>query len=105
MARYIDADLMSEAEDRAFLALKERYKNLENYFSYEDVHKRIQLLIKGAPTADVQKVKHGKWRECRFGNGITVPFRKYYICNQCNHTSQKKSRYCPNCGAKMDGKE
>lgn len=50
---------------------------------------------------DFEKVKHGKWRESRFGNGITVPFSKYYICDQCNHTSQKKSHYCPNCGAKM----
>ena len=60
--------------------------------------------LENLPVANVQEVRHGKWRECRFGNGITVPFRKYYICNQCNHTSQKKSRYCPNCGTKMDGK-
>ena len=67
---------------------------------------RIALhFIKKLPVADVQEVKHGKWRECRFGNGITVPFRKYYICSHCNHTPQKKSRYCPYCGAKMDGKE
>lgn len=50
--------------------------------------------------ANIQEVKHGKWIEARFGNGITVPYSKYYICNQCNHTSQKKSRYCHYCGAR-----
>ena len=57
--------------------------------------------IDNMPEEDVAEVKHGKWKEGRFGNGITVPFRKYYICDQCNHTSKKKSRYCDNCGAKM----
>lgn len=73
--------------------------------SYEDGIRIAMQVINEKPIADVQEVKHGKWREGRFGNGITVPFSKYYICGQCNHTTQKKSRYCPNCGAKMGGKE
>lgn len=60
--------------------------------------------LENLPVADAQEVRHGKWHESRFGNGITVPISKYYICNQCSHTSSKKTRYCPNCGAKMDGK-
>lgn len=65
----------------------------------------LQNIVDEIPVADVQEVRHGKWREGRFGNGMTVPVSKYYICDQCNHTSQKKTHYCAHCGAKMDGKE
>ena len=63
----------------------------------------IDEILESQP-ADVQPVKHGRWQESRFGNGITVPFSKYYICDQCSHTAQKKSHYCPNCGAEMNRK-
>lgn len=72
----------------------------------EQFKEAYNLAIKALkePPADVQEVKHGKWHEVSFGNSITVSVSKYYICNQCNHTSQKKTHYCANCGAEMDGK-
>lgn len=91
--RYVDAEKIPYYPDYSEVPYGE-----VKLFSYKED-------IDNIPTADVQEIRHGKWHEGRFGNGITVPFSKYYICNRCNRTSKKKSHYCPNCGAKMDGKE
>lgn len=48
--------------------------------------------------ANFQPVKHGKW------NTIIDPYGKIegWIC-ECGRESKEKSKYCPNCGARMDG--
>lgn len=49
------------------------------------------------PTADVVEVRHGEWKQAYNS------FPKY-VCTNCNHLFNNKSfKYCPNCGAKMDG--
>ena len=50
--------------------------------------------------ADVAEVRHGVWVKLPFG---------MRICSECRYLQGKKKRfekrnYCPNCGAKMDGK-
>lgn len=59
--------------------------------------------IENVPTADVQEVKHGEWKPFAYNiNGRT--------CSNC-HISQSVTvyngkvmfKYCPYCGAKMDG--
>lgn len=55
------------------------------------------------PVADVQEVKHGEWKEERLASGEIK-----YTCSKCRQVFQGESldfNYCPNCGAKMDGKE
>lgn len=62
------------------------------------------------PTADVQPVKHGHWEE-----EDTMPYDNFVVCSECgmnlsyqNYTKeewQESFRYCPNCGARMDGDE
>lgn len=52
--------------------------------------------------ADVATGVHGEWVVC--GDGVDVPF----MCSHCGKTvaaSHKRmyGRYCPNCGARMDG--
>ncbi len=52
------------------------------------------------PAADVQEVKHGKWRqEYRSGREIN----KGFVSSCCDMWNERKTDYCPNCGAKMDG--
>lgn len=50
--------------------------------------------LKNVPTADVAEVKHGKWTS----NGLRNP-----QCSLCRNYNIEKSRFCPNCGARMDG--
>ena len=53
--------------------------------------------ISHLPPADVQEVRHGYW------------LKKYntyprYLCTCCNYLFNNKGyKYCPECGAKMDG--
>ena len=48
--------------------------------------------------ADVQPVKHGKW--------IGVDYDTYFECSECKHmTDWQLYKYCPYCGARMDGDE
>ena len=45
--------------------------------------------------ADVQAVVHGEWKEY----GLRNP-----QCSICKKFNYETSRFCPNCGARMDGK-
>ena len=76
----------------------------QTYFPLDE----ISGVIDNAPTADVVEVRHGEW----------VEKDNEVYCSECHkhalleddgkgyqwHISKSKSNYCPNCGAKMDGK-
>lgn len=58
----------------------------------------LQSVIDDMPTEDVIEVKHGKWIEYQIPNII--------CCSECDWgtgVDEKSFKYCPNCGAKMDG--
>lgn len=64
----------------------------------------LQSVIDDMPTADVQEVKHGEWKEC------FEDWRKQIAgdeCSSCGFQHYGSSivhyHYCPNCGATMDG--
>ena len=54
----------------------------------------VRALVVRQPTADVVEVRHGEWLDN--GAGFT--------CSECKWRCRGVSYYCPNCGAKMDGK-
>lgn len=62
--------------------------------------------IEDAPTADVVEVKHGEWKsyntECSICKRInpTLFLDEFFGKYKALHLE-----YCPNCGAKMDGKD
>lgn len=51
-------------------------------------------IVQMTPAADVAEVKHGKW----LSNGL-----RNLQCSLCRNYNIEKSRFCPNCGARMDG--
>ncbi len=61
-------------------------------------------VFKGMYATDVKEVKHGHWK---YDDGMDLE------CSRCGRLAltpfyssvQYRSRYCPNCGAKMDGGE
>lgn len=58
----------------------------------------LEDAIDGIPAADVAPVVHGSWRS----NGI--PDSMLSACSVCGFGCGTYSfRYCPNCGARMDG--
>ena len=59
--------------------------------------------IDAAPTVDAVPVVHGRWKEDPSGYG-------FWICSHCGFVSEASGadilyRYCPHCGALMDGKD
>ena len=61
----------------------------------QDIADRILDDVVEIPTADVAEVKHGRWKGAGMGD---------YYCSLCQEVeSGNDFKYCPNCGAKMDG--
>ena len=63
----------------------------------------IRDFVRKTPTADVAEVKHGKWIHASVDMGF---FR--FRCSECGlddvyDEEREQYRYCPNCGARMDG--
>lgn len=59
------------------------------------------------PAAGVKPVKHGHWIRKLIYNKFASCIGSMMICSECNKDNKydKRMDYCPNCGAKMDGKE
>jgi hypothetical protein len=55
--------------------------------------------IRNIPAADVVEVRHGEWETTETLLG------RCCICSVCGSCPTMEYRYCPYCGAKMDGKE
>lgn len=58
----------------------------------------VFIAAKCAPAVDPHE--HGRWREV----GITMEYH-HYTCSACKHNVKSPGRFCPNCGARMDGGE
>ena len=56
--------------------------------------------IEGMKPYDVAPVVHGRWVEHEFEDEPC--FGTEYECSACGKFQYGDSKYCPNCGAKMD---
>lgn len=73
-------------------------------------YKIFEEAIRDAPTVDAVPVRNGKWKwlSCTYDR---APKEKEYECSKCHHKTivhgddMPWEKYCPNCGAKMDGRE
>ena len=93
MPRYIDAETIKSR-------IGELCINNYELFS-ETIYERIIGVIEAVPTADVQEVKHGRWREkptIAYCSNCKVHLTKSFLISL-----RQTYKYCPNCGAKMDG--
>ena len=92
MSRYIDAEL---------LLTDNTYEWFDDWGNYTSAGQAIV----DAPTADVVEVVHGRW----------IDKGEYAVCTECGGRSGTQydgvepiplmTQFCPNCGAKMDGKK
>lgn len=65
-------------------------------------------VIKTAPAADVQPVKHGKWEELTNYGGWGDTHYRCSVCGEEWHLEdgtpqQNNMNFCPRCGSRMDG--
>ena len=87
MSRYIDADVLIDdlIHNRSF------YPAL------------VSSAIKNTPTADVVEVRHGYWIRESFIDKHGEKMFTSPKCSLCDNIETFRSKYCPNCGAKMKG--
>ena len=107
MARYIDADLFCGWLETVLEDFGEPNISIRPIaFGTQNALRSVYDVIKKQPTADVQDVKHGEWLPVQY----TYFGLKRYECSECKDDEywqkryiEHKEKYCPNCGAKMDG--
>lgn len=70
---------------------------------------QILLRIENAPTIDAQPVKRGKWIsekvQKKDWKGIERSYFQPNSCSVCHIGVAVRTKFCPNCGSKMDGEK
>lgn len=101
---YIDREEFYNIEKLLKTSLVEKDKVVLN------IVEQVLFDINAIPKADVEPVKHAKWKEYigstyvktdEFGEPIYRD-AKYYCCSRCSRKTVIRECYCPSCGAKMD---
>lgn len=108
MAEYIDREALFAEFDRLGLG---EHSIVEKVFSIG-----VRTIIAGMPAADVAPVVHGRWipSESDFDDDDTLFDVEEWCDWQCSACREDicyedpmpprlLPKYCPNCGAKMDG--
>lgn len=54
------------------------------------------------PHAEVEPVKRGKWKTAYLDHEAFGERPKVLYCSECNYCASYATRYCPNCGARME---
>lgn len=95
---------MSDYIDRAALGIGLCNRDVFENKGYADGWNAAVKILKKAPAADVQAVKHGKWKLCYEDWRMQIAGDECSACGfQHYGTCISHYHYCPNCGAKMDG--
>lgn len=103
--RLIDADKAERdiEELRKSHWFNSPYLTKERKIGLSEAFDMIQgVCIKHAPTVDAEPIRHGMWKY------VTVVDEGFWRCSSCGTPSEASGakvlyKYCPFCGAKMDG--
>lgn len=110
MAKYIDAEKLK----RLLLRRKFTGKDIDGHeMSFNDGIFEAIFAIDKITVADVAPIKHGHWyRSFKRPYEVLTPSGDLvrgditaWLCSNCKGGSIWKGLYCPNCGARMDGKD
>ena len=106
MARYIDADLLIEFLANVRMRLP---KESKDFFTRDEMLLNFAQYVNLMATEEVQEVQHGTWEK------PTKMFPYWdWKCSVCgceeyrqqdSNGHYREMKFCPECGAKMDGKE
>ena len=107
--RYIDADILPKLFDEEYKKTRKLIEDGETHLDNlaEGFSEAARVVTFVALTAtDVQEVRHGRWiNESRQMCGPISA--QCSVCELFSGTWLRNApyKYCPHCGAKMDGKE
>ena len=90
--------------EKEYIERESTYNDMLNEMCGTGYQSRALSVINYAPAADVAPVVHGRWIRFKEHDSCYVHMR----CSECSAYWSDPShadsfRYCPNCGAKMDG--
>lgn len=100
MAEYI------EREELMVALCKEITGDGDYYNGKDDMQDQIRDMVSRFPVADVAPVRHAKVIDKIYDDHETIkqPWDYRYYCSACKIPMRDSwNKYCPNCGAKMDG--
>ena len=95
MPKYIDADALCKKLEKYVPDGWDEYND-----GFTTMQANAMSEVEFSPAADVAPVVHGRWIED--DTGIM------HYCSEChkyNGSTTYMPKYCPNCGALMDGKD
>lgn len=65
---------------------------------WRDTKNYIRDRLSRIPAADVVPVRHGRWAQTGYDHGLKV-----CECSVCKKRAYGSTKFCSNCGARMDG--
>jgi len=105
MPEYIERDTAIREIERAMVAvlndmpISELTKEI-----YTMAHRHCIDVLAIIPAADVQPVRHGRWMSGKEPVGpVSIFVPHCSVCGAIVPVDISRYKYCPNCGAKMDG--
>lgn len=98
-------DLISRSAAKEYLGCDENHKYSTR------ITMELSDLLDEVPTIDAEPVRHGRWAVNENGHayctkcGSTLPFIRCYDEETDREWAEEfpETRFCPHCGAKMDG--
>ena len=106
MAEYIEREaFLGDIEKRYCLPCKDAGKDYNGCMCRACLVDDMQGDVIGEPAADVAPVVHGRWvllDEC-YNEGVYCSACHKKVYKKCYANQKIKSKFCPHCGAKMDG--
>lgn len=102
MSDLISRSAMLEAVDESERIARKSVPDLQDD-ELRPTLKSIRKFISDRPAVEAEPVRHGTWELVSVG--VNGHITAYHGCSVCGCVFKSPSRYCPGCGAKMDGDE
>lgn len=93
--------------EKRMISVEKTVKELEGEIYWTDSTKAaIRAFLRTVPAVDAVEVVHGRWEEWWPGISLIMTGEEMlYRCSACcaKYADIEGYKYCPHCGAKMDG--
>lgn len=115
--RLIDADALLQAlsDPKGLIMLDGRAALVSNEWGGLRRHEDVIAVIESATAIEAEPVRRGRWVKQSTNPEVMQEFHAagiglsmgvnsiYWTCSECGAWGTPVNKYCPNCGAKMDG--
>ena len=85
-------------------------ENIKTFKDMDEIHEKARVVITKEFNEMLEKAYMCGFEDGKKGIEKTASWRSggydniYPVCNNCDFVASSRYNYCPNCGAKMEGK-